>query len=111
MMPLPTGSVVVVYLREPREQVLGLLESLDGAGVTVRGLGLDSVEDWTALVVRGERGGLAPSLVFYPLLRVEKVMLDESSGTLPSFQERFASRTGRDLAGALAEPPGEGERE
>jgi len=110
-MTLPSGSVVLVYLREPREQVLGVLESLDVAGVTVRGLGLDSFEDWTGLMVRGEAGGLAPSLVFYPLLRVEKIMLDESPGTLPSFQERFGQRTGRDLARALASPHGAAEEE
>lgn len=109
MTSLRAGSVVVVYLREPREQVIGVLESLDGAGVTVRGLGLDSFEDWTGLVVRGEEGGLGPSLVFYPLLRVEKVMLDESPGPLPSFQERFGQRTGRDLARTLGAPPEEAE--
>ena len=100
-MSLPAGAVVVVYLREPREQVLGLLESLDGAGVTVRGLGLGSFEDWTAQVVRGEAGGLAPGQVFYPLLRVEKIMRDESPVGLPSLRDRFRERTGRELAEVL----------
>jgi hypothetical protein len=107
-MMLPAGSVVVVYLREPREQVIGALEALDGAGVTIRGLGLDSFEDWTGQMVRGEEGGLGPSLVFFPLLRVEKIMLDESAGALPSFRDRFRQRTGRSLAGALSAGPGEG---
>lgn len=101
-MSLPSGAVVVVYLREPRDQVIGVLETLDGAGVTIRGLGLDSFEDWTGSVVRGEEGGLGPSLVFFPLLRVEKIMLDETSGALPSFRDRFAQRTGRSLAETLA---------
>jgi hypothetical protein len=106
-MMLAAGSVVVVYLREPREQVIGVLESLDGAGVTVRGLGLDSFEDWTGQTVRGDAGGLGPSQVFFPLLRVEKIMLDESAGSLPSFRDRFRERTGLELAGALAARPGE----
>ena len=104
---IPAGSVVVVYLREPREQVIGVLESLDAAGVTIRGLGLDSFEDWTGQTVRGEAAGLGPSQVFFPLLRVERIMLDESAGALPTFRDRFRQRTGLELADALAERPGE----
>jgi hypothetical protein len=50
----------------------------------------------------GGEGGVGPSLVFYPLQRVEKVLLDESQGGLPSFADRFASRTGLELGDALS---------
>jgi len=48
----------------------------------------------------GERIGL-PTL-FFPMNRVERIALDEPSGSIPSMSEVFARKVGRSLADYLA---------
>ncbi len=37
------------------------------------------------------------STIFYPLMRVEKVLVDSRSGDIPSLAEQFERRLGRSL--------------
>ncbi len=48
-----------------------------------------------------ERTGL-PTL-FFPMNRVERIALDESSGAIPSLSEVFARKVGRPLAEYLSQ--------
>ena len=48
-----------------------------------------------------ERTGL-PTL-FFPMTRVERIALDEPSGSIPSLSEVFARKVGRPLAEYLAQ--------
>lgn len=89
---------VVVFLREPREKVFGLLLAIDAAGVSVRALDLNVVEDFLRQEARGDERLIGPSTIFYPMHRVERLERDETVGPLTSYAERFAHETGRDLA-------------
>lgn len=95
------GRAVIVHLGSPREQVFGIVLALSAAGLVLRGIALSSVEDWLRGLPRpeAEHGvhviGLATS--FYPMHRVEKVVLDEGSYGAPAIHERLSERTGLGL--------------
>jgi methylmalonyl-CoA/ethylmalonyl-CoA epimerase len=95
------GSPVVVYLREPHEKLWGVLRRLETSGVVLNGIDLGSFDDWVAQVERDEESVVGPSVLFVPMGRVEKILLDRSSGELPSLAERFAQRTGRSIGDVL----------
>jgi methylmalonyl-CoA/ethylmalonyl-CoA epimerase len=88
------GSTVLLYLREPQEKLWGVLRSLDPSGVVMEGIDLASFDDWVAQIEREEENVVGASLLFMPMARIEKIMLDRSSGDLPSLAERFERRTG-----------------
>ena len=90
-------SIVVVSLHSPREKVWGELLALNPSGVTVRGIDLNSFEDFVSQVrhPEGERVGL-PTL-FFPMQRIERVELDEASGSIPSMADLFERKVGRSL--------------
>ncbi len=95
------GDAVLLYLRDPHEKMWGVLRERDASGVTVEGLDLASFGAWTSQVERGEEG-IAPSLLFLPMARVERVLLDRGTPTLPSLSENFLRRTGRTVQSALS---------
>jgi hypothetical protein len=93
---MEVNTFVVVYLVEPKERFWGLLKSLSPAGITVRGLTLESFEGWARHVVRGEGAAMGPATIFFPLFRVQKMFEDESLGELRSYAEQFRALTGED---------------
>lgn len=95
------GSPILLYLREPQEKLWGVLRRLDATGVILEGIDLGSFEDWVAQIEREEESVVGPSVVFIPMLRLEKVLLDRPSGDLPSLAERFERRTGRTVQEVL----------
>jgi hypothetical protein len=87
------GMPVVIYLHSPREKIWGVLRDLNVAGVFVRGIDLNTFDDWTKMIVRGERNiGLTNN--FIPMWRVERVTLDESVDDIPSLADQFYTRVG-----------------
>jgi methylmalonyl-CoA epimerase len=98
---LGPGSVVLLYLREPQEKLWGVLRRLDTTGVILEGIDLGSFEDWVAQIEREERSVVGPSVIFVPMARLERILLDRSSGDLPSLAERFERRTGRSIGQVL----------
>lgn len=94
------GTPVLVYLHTPRERVFGLLLSLLPAGVAIRGIELQSLEDWIRQEQRGDPPGLGLVSSFYPMTRVERVERDETVGDIESVADRFARSTGRTVAEA-----------
>jgi len=103
------GSLAVIYMREPRERFVGVLRSLDVRGASVLGMDLEAWDDWIAQWARGEEGPLAPSLQFFPVARIEKILSDHDSADLPSLARRFRERTGRALSEALPSLTSSGE--
>jgi hypothetical protein len=101
---LAPGAVVIAYLQAPRDRYWGVLRSIDTAGIVIEGIDLQAFDDWTRQVAEG-REGLGPSTVFFPLARVEKILLDAPAGGVPALQDQFETRTGRTLHEAL-EPGG-----
>jgi hypothetical protein len=91
-----TGSPVIVNLHSPREKIWGVLRELNSAGVFLRGIDLNTFDDWLRMVVRGERN-LGLTHVFLPMWRVERVALDESVDDIPSLAAQFYSRVGLTL--------------
>jgi methylmalonyl-CoA/ethylmalonyl-CoA epimerase len=97
------GSAVLLYLREPQDKLWGVLRRLDAAGAVIEGVDLGSFDDWVAQIERGEESVVGASVIFVPMSRVEKILLDRSSGNLPSLAERFRRRLGRTVQEVLAE--------
>lgn len=95
------GKAVLLYAKDPGEKLFGILSRIDASGVTLEGLDLGSFEDWMAQVDRGDALAVGPSVLFVPMGRVEKILLDRRSGSLPSLSERFFARTGRTVASAI----------
>ena len=90
------GTAVLVTLNSPREKFWGVLLEVSPAGISLRGLNLNSFEDFVHLVRAGEAA--SPAAVFFPMHRVERMEADEHSGDIPSLKERFQEKTGRPLA-------------
>jgi hypothetical protein len=97
------NSIVVISLQSPKEKVWGILLELNTSGVTVRGVDLNSFDHLIRQVNEpdGERVGLPT--VFFPMTRVERISLDEPSGSIPSMAEVFERKIGRSLAEYLAQ--------
>ena len=91
---MEANSIVIVSLGSPKEKIWGQLLALDPQGVTVRGIELNSFDDFIRQIVAREESSVGMSQVFYPMHRVERVALDESSGSIPSLSERFRSLVG-----------------
>jgi hypothetical protein len=102
---LTQGAPVVLYLRNPKEKVWGLLLSLDPAGVAVRGLDLVVFEDWMRQEARREESLITPTTLFYPMHRVERLERDETCGALPGYVDRFALEVGRSVRQVLGLDP------
>lgn len=87
-------SLIIVNLVNPREKFFGLLTSLSPAGVTLRGINLDSFDDWIRQVARQDEPNLELITMFVPLFRVERIFLDEPSGVIKSYGQRFEETVG-----------------
>ncbi len=95
------GELVVVHLVGPREKFWGVLHETSPSGVTVRGIALDAFESWMREVARRGEPSSFPATVFFPLHRVERVFVDEASGEVASYSERFRSVVGEDAKDSL----------
>lgn len=91
---MQANSIVIVSLTSPKEKIWGQLIVLDAAGVTVRGIELDSFDDFMRQIIEGEEATVGLTTFFYPMHRVERIAVDESSGTIPSLAERFRLKIG-----------------
>jgi hypothetical protein len=96
-------SIVVVSLHTPKEKVWGELLAIHPAGITMRGIDLNSFDHFIRQINEpdGERTGLPT--VFFPMNRLERIALDEPSGAIPSMAELFSRKVGRSLADYLAQ--------
>ena len=101
-----SGVVVLVTLNSPREKFWGAILDISPAGLSVRGLDLNSFDDFVGLVRSGEPASLGA--VFFPMHRVERVEIDARNGEIPSLQERFHSKTGRDFTELMGGAPATG---
>jgi hypothetical protein len=89
-------SAVLVNLQNPKEKFWGVILSVRSSGITVRGIDLNSFDDWSRGVAKGDRD-MGLSTTFFPIHRVERVSLDESLGSVLSLAETFEARVGQDL--------------
>jgi len=71
-----------------------MLDEINQAGVFLRGLDLNSFDEWLRAIVHDEPF-VGFGDLFFPLWRVERISRDESSGGIPSLREQVEQRTGR----------------
>ena len=91
------SSLVIVNLVNPKEKFFGVLEALSPAGITIRGINLDAFDDWVRQVAKDDDPNLDLITMFVPLFRVERVFLDEASGHIRSFAQRFEDAVGTSI--------------
>ncbi len=91
----PPNSIVLITLNSPREKFWGAVLSVSVAGISIRGIDLNSLDDFARQVK--EREPVSPHVVFFPMHRVERVELDLRNGEIPSIQERFENKSGRGI--------------
>jgi hypothetical protein len=94
-------SIVVVSLHSPKERLWGELVDISNAGVTVRGIDLSSFDDFVSQVLHPEGDRIGLPTLFFPMLRIERIALDEARGSVPSMAEMFEKKVGRSLANYL----------
>jgi hypothetical protein len=98
-------SPIVVNLQNPREKVWGVLLAIHESGITLRGIDLNSFDDWSRAVARGDQD-MGLSTVFFPMHRVERVSLDETVGSVASLAQTFEARVGQSVLSYLGLDPG-----
>jgi hypothetical protein len=98
------SSLVIVNLVNPKEKFFGVLRSLSAAGATMRAINLDSFDDWIRQIAKGEETDIDMFTMFVPLFRVERIFLDEPSGAIRSYSQRFEDVTGKSIRDHLGLP-------
>lgn len=91
--------MAVVTLGNPREKLWGAILALTAEGVSLCGIELASFEDLISMVK--EDDAFSPSVVFFPMHRLERMELDLPDGNIPSLSQRFTSKTGLDASEML----------
>lgn len=95
-------SIVIVSLHSPKEKLWGQLLSINPSGITMRGIDLNSFDHFINQIHAPDQERTGLPTIFFPMTRVERISLDESSGSIPSLCEVFARKAGRPLADYLA---------
>ncbi len=96
-------SIVVVSLHTPKERVWGELLAISSAGVTLRGIDLGGFDDFVTQVLHPEGDRIGLPTLFFPMLRIERIALDEPHGSIPSMAGMFEKKVGRSLGDYLAQ--------
>ena len=96
-------SIVVISLHSPKEKLWGELLDMTIAGVTVRGIDLSSFDDFVIQVLHPEGDRMGLPTLFFPMLRIERIALDEARGSIPSLAEVFEKKVGRTIGEYLSE--------
>src|SRR5262245_29485617 len=94
--------IVVISLHSPKEKIWGRVLTLNPEGITLPGIDLKSFDDLLSQVLDSQPDVLPLSTVFYPMHRVERIVLDEPAGEIPSVAQKFALRVGVNLVEYLS---------
>ncbi len=94
---MESQSIIIAYLQAPKERYWGILLTLNQSGLTLRGMDLASFDDWTQQVARSEEPSIGLTTMFFPMARIEKLILDEATGSALSFSDQFLTRVGRSV--------------
>jgi hypothetical protein len=98
---MENGSLVVVSCAGPREKFWGVLLGLTPVGATIRAVPLEAFEDWLRQYATGGPTMIGAMTIFLPAHRLERIELDESSGPVEGFADRFQRVAQRDAREAL----------
>jgi hypothetical protein len=92
-MKIEAGKIITIVLHNPREKIIGVLHEINASGVYVRGIDLNAFDDWCQAIANSEPF-YSMQNYFYPMWRIERITLDESTLDLPSMAEQFTRKTG-----------------
>lgn len=96
-MKIEPGESVIVILQNPREKLVGILDEISQAGVSLRAIDLSYFDEW-ARSIKDNEPYLPMQDYFVPMWRVERLTRDESTPEMLSFAEQFKQKTGFELA-------------
>jgi hypothetical protein len=96
-------SIVVISLHTPKEKIWGELLGINTAGVTVRGIDLNSFDHFIRQINEPDTERVGVPTLFFPMTRIERMTIDEPSGSIPSMDELFSRKVGRRLIDYLAQ--------
>lgn len=96
-MKIENGDPVLIVLQNPREKVWGVVREINNAGAFVRGIDLNSFEEFV-LAVSNNDPFYGLSEQFFPMWRIERIAKDDPDGDIPSMNEQFEQRTGKNIA-------------
>jgi len=99
---MENGSIVIVNLQNPKEKVFGKLAGISSSGITVRGMDVNSFNDWMNQFTQNDPVVvITPTTIFFPMHRVISCYLDEDMGEVPSLSSQFVERTNRRMGDLL----------
>src|SRR5215470_14845226 len=101
--PMDPHSIVVVSLHTPKEKLWGELLPINPSGITMRGIDLNSFDHFINQINNPDQERTGLPTIFFPMNRVERIALDESSGSIPSLSELFARKVGRPISEYLSQ--------
>ena len=90
---IQSGDPVVLVLHSPKEKYWGVLDEISTAGVFLRGLDLNALDDWVAAVLHKEPF-IGLTNMFFSMWRIERVTKDEAAGGIDSLYDQVERRTG-----------------
>lgn len=102
---METGALVVLTCAAPREKFFGVLVNLTTVGATIRGVSLDTFEDWLRQLQAGSEQLIGPVTLFFPSHRLERIELDETSGAAEGLGDRVRRLCGADARSLLWDTP------
>jgi len=94
VLDIEPNAIVVASLVNPREKVWGQLVTLRPEGITVRGIQIESFDDFVRQITNRTGGEVTLTTAFYPMHRVERVASDDPSAGIPSLSDRFREKIG-----------------
>ena len=97
------NSIVIVSLHSPKEKIWGILLGINPSGVTMRGIDINSFDHFISEINQLDTERIGLPTIFFPMARVERISLDEPSGSIPSMAEIFQRKIGRSLFDYLAQ--------
>ena len=96
-------SIVIVSLHTPKEKVWGELLAISTAGITIRGIDLNSFDHFIRQINEPDAERIGVPTLFFPMTRIERITMDEPAGAIPSMNELFSRKIGRTLTEYLAQ--------
>jgi len=69
----------------------------------VRGMDLGSFDDFVIQILHPEGDRIGLPTLFFPMVRIERIALDEPHGSIPSMAEVFEKKVGRTLLDYLGQ--------
>jgi len=73
------------------------------AGVTLRAVDVNSFDEFIRQVLHPEGDPMGLPTLFLPMLRIERISLDEPCGSIPSLADIFERKVGQSLKSYLAQ--------